>query len=255
MSLVAITREVSASLNNCELSFHAREPIDVAKAVSQHQSYQDCLADLGLRVVNLPPEPTLPDAVFVEDPAVVLDEVAIILNMGAKSRRPEAHTLVDELARYRLLTFLFEPGTADGGDIFRAGRRIFAGVSNRTNLEGCHQLRKLLEPYGYELETVTVKHCLHLKSACSYLGRDTLLINESLLDLDTLRGFQLLSVPKEEPAAANVLAIDDTVIMPVSFPKTQSLLERHGFKVRAIDVSELQKAEGGVTCCSLIFEV
>lgn len=253
MPLVAITREVSSCINDCELSFHGRQPIDVAKAIAQHKGYQDCLAELGIRVVSLPAEPGLPDAVFVEDPAVVLDEVAIISNMGAPSRRPEARELAAALAPYRLLKFLVEPATLDGGDVLRVGRSVFVGLSRRTNRDGIEQLSELLHPYDYRVQPVEVSGCLHLKSACSYIGHETVLVNRSWIDVEQLRGFELLDVSEDEPAAANALVVNDVVIMPVSFPKTRSLLEERGFTVRSLDVSELQKAEAGVTCCSLIF--
>src|SRR5438874_12726468 len=176
MELIAITREVSTSINNCQLSFHAREPIDVAKAIAQHRAYQDCLAELGVRVVLLPAEPELPDAVFVEDPAVVVDEVAVISVMGTPSRRPEAHSIADALSRYRPLTFLVEPATLDGGDVMRVRRRVFAGLSRRTNSEGIAQLRDVLRAFDYEVQSVEVRGCLHLKSACSYISNDTVLI-------------------------------------------------------------------------------
>lgn len=254
MSLRAITREVSASINDCELSFHARQPIDVAKAMAQHKAYQDCLAELGVRVVALPAEPGLPDAVFVEDPAVVLDEVAIISNMGAPSRRPEASSLADALSRYHPLKFLAEPATLDGGDVLRISRLIFVGLSRRTNRDGIEQLRALLRDYDYQVEPVEVTGCLHLKSGCSYIGHETVLVNRSWIDAERLRGFELLDVPVEEPAAANALLVDGVVIIPASFPKTRALLEERGFRVRTVDVSELQKAEAGVTCTSLIFD-
>src|SRR6266581_392028 len=251
--LTAITREVSATISDCELAFHARQPIDVAKAVAQHKAYQDCLAELGVRIVSLPAEPDLPDAVFVEDPAVVVDEVAVISIMGAPSRRPEAGSLADALSHYRPIKFLREPATLDGGDVLRVGRLVFAGLSQRTNREGIAQLRDVLRAFDYEVQPVEVRGCLHLKSACSYIGNDTLLINRSLIDAERLRGFELLDVPDEEPAAANALLIKDVVIIPASFPKTRALLEERGFRVRTIDLSELQKAEAGVTCGSLIF--
>jgi dimethylargininase len=248
-----MVREVSSSINDCELSFHARQPIDVAKARAQHKAYQDCLADLGLRIVSLPAEPGLPDAVFVEDPVIVLDELAIVLNMGAASRRPETNSLANALSGYRSLKFLAEPATMDGGDVLRVGRSIFVGLSRRTNREGIAQLSDLLDPFGYRVRPVEVRGCLHLKSACSYVGRNTLLVNRSWVDVEPLSGFELLDVPEEEPAAANALLLNDVVIMPDSFPRTCALLEDRGFRVRTIDVSELQKAEAGVTCTSLIF--
>jgi len=253
MHLTAITREVSSSINNCELSFHAREPIDVAKAIAQHKAYQDCLAELGVQVVSLPAEPELPDAVFVEDPAVVVDEVAVISIMGVPSRRPEARSLADALSRYRSIKFLCDPATLDGGDVLRIGRLVFAGLSQRTNWEGITQLRGVLRAFDYEVQPVEVKGCLHLKSACSYIGNDTVLINRSWIDAERFRGLQLLDVPDEEPGAANALVIKDVVIIPASFRKTLALLEQHRFRVRTIDLSELQKAEAGVTCTSLIF--
>ena len=254
MPLIAITRPVSSSINHCELSFHARQPIDVAKAIAQHKAYQDCLAELGVEIVSLPAEPELPDAVFVEDPAVVVDEVAVISIMGAPSRRPEAGTLIDTLSRYRPIKFLVEPATLDGGDVLRAGRFLFVGLSQRTNREAFSQLSDLLGAYGYHVQPVEVRGCLHLKSACSCIGSDTMLVNRSWIEAEQLRGFELVDIPDEEPAAANALLVKDVVIIPASFPKTRALLEERGFRVRKIDLSELQKAEAGVTCSSLIFD-
>lgn len=253
MPLTAIVREVSSSINDCELSFHARQPIDVVRAIAQHKAYQDCLVELGVRIVSLPGEPELPDAVFVEDPAVVVNEVAIISNLGAPTRRPESRSLANLLLRYRPLKFLAEPGTLDGGDVLRIGRSVFVGLSQRTNREGIDQLDDLLGPYDYQVQPVEVRGCLHLKSACSYIGNDTVLVNRSWIDAERLSGFELLDVPEEESAAANALLLNDAVIIPASFPKTRALLEKRGFRVRTVDVSELQKAEAGVTCTSLIF--
>jgi dimethylargininase len=286
MSLTAITRDVSQSINECELAFHGRHVIDLGKAIAQHQAYRDCLAELGARIVSLPAEPGLPDAVFVEDAAVVLDEIAVIANMGAVCRRPEAASLADALARYRPLQFLTAPATLDGGDVMRIGRILFVGLSRRTNRQGVEQLRELVRPHGYEVQPLEVRGCLHLKSACSYVGNNTILVNRSWIDVERLRGFELLDVDEEELAAANALLLKDVVIMPglssqsrvpgfpsrtpnlgdsrrkvwphgqtlAFFPKTCILLEERGFRVRAVDVSELQKAEAGVTCCSVIFE-
>lgn len=254
MSLTAIVREVSSSINDCELSFHSRQQIDVPRAIAQHQAYQDCLAELGVRIISLPAEPGLPDAVFVEDPAVVVDEIAIISNMGAPSRRPETSSLAPVLSRYRPLKFLVHPATLDGGDVLRIERSVFVGLSRRTNWDGVAQLSDLLGAWHYRVQPIEVRGCLHLKSACSYLGHDTVIVNRSWIDPEPLSGFELIDVPEEEPAAANTLLVNDVVIMPASFPKTRALLERRGFQVRTIDVSELQKAEAGVTCTSLIFD-
>ena len=271
--LIAITRQVSPSINRCELTYHAKEPIDLAKAISQHQAYEDCLRGLGVRVVSLAAEPDLPDALFVEDAAIVVDEVAVIPVMGAASRRPETESLARALSVYRPLRFMQPPATLDGGDVMRIGRRIFVGASSRTNAEGIAQLRAALAQVDYEVIAVDVKQCLHLKSACSYVGGNSILVNRELLDVTELRSFELIDVPASEPGAANVLLIEDgiddvkegvitgaaevvvkdVVIVPSAFSQTIALLEARGFKVQAIDVSEFQKAEGGVTCKSIIF--
>jgi len=253
MQLTAITREVSSSINNCELSFHARQPIDVAKAMAQHEKYQQCLVELGVGVVSLPAEPELPDAVFVEDAAVIVDELAIITNMGVPTRRREAISLAGTLSHYRLLKSVVEPATLDGGDVLRIGRSVFVGLSQRTNMAGAAQLAEILRPYRYQVQPITVSGCLHLKSACSYIGDNTILVNRSWIEWERLSGFELLDVPEDEPAAANALLLNDIVIIPALFPNTRTLLEERGFDIRTVDISELQKAEAGVTCCSLIF--
>jgi dimethylargininase len=253
MLLMAITRPVSRSINNCALSFQARQPIDVAKASAQHRVYQDCLSALGVQVVSLAAEPDLPDAVFVEDPAVIVDEVAIISIMGVPSRRPEVPSIAVALSRYRPIKRLAAPATLEGGDVMRIGRSVFVGLSQRTNREGFRQLRDILRAYDYQVEAVDVGGCLHLKSACSYVGNDSILINRSFVDPEPFRSFELIDVGEEESAGANALLVNDVVIIPASFPKTRALLEQRGFCVRIIDLSELQKAEAGVTCTSLIF--
>jgi dimethylargininase len=199
--------------------------------------------------------------VFVEDAAIVVDEIAVIPVMGAPSRRAETESLARVLSRYRPLKFMQEPATLDGGDVMRIGRRLFVGVSSRTNAEGIAQLRAALVPFDYSVTDVEVKGCLHLKSGCSYIGRNSILANRELVDVTKLAGFELIDVPASEPGAANALLIEaangnineGVVIVPKSFPQTIALLEARGFIVKAIDVSEFQKAEGSVTCKSVIF--
>ena len=250
--LRAMTREVSPAIANCELEFLDRQPIDLALAIEQHRQYQECLAELGAHVEILPAEPDLPDSVFVEDPAIVLDEIAVITRMGAVSRRGEGETLARALAKYRELRHIVEPGTLEGGDVMRIGKTLYVGYSRRTNVAGIQQLATMLHPLGYFVVPVEVRGCLHLKSACCYIGDDTVLANRAWMDPDALCGLKILDVP--EPRGANALRIGDTVLMPAAFPRTCELLERSGFRVRPIDNSELLKAEAGVTCTSLLFE-
>jgi dimethylargininase len=254
MPLTAITRAVSPSMNDCQLAFMERQPIDIAKAIAQHGRYEACLASLGIAVVSLPAVPEQPDAVFVEDPAIVLDEVAIMTRMGAESRRGESASLAEAIARFRPLRWIGAPGTIEGGDVVRIGATLFAGRSARSNDAGIAQLAQELAPFGYAVRPVEMRGCLHLKSACTYLGRDTVLANRDWADLGPFAHVRVIETPRSEPAAADVLAIGETVIVPASFPETARMLEGAGWRVVAIDVSELQKAEAGVTCMSLIFD-
>jgi dimethylargininase len=250
--LRAITREVSPAIVNCELEFLDREPIDLTLAVDQHRQYQACLAELGVHVEVLPSGPDMPDGVFVEDPAIVLDEIAVITRMGALSRRVESETLARALAQYRELRHIEEPGTLEGGDVMRIGKTLYVGYSRRTNVAGIQQLAAMLRPLGYFVVPVEVRGCLHLKTACTYVGDDTVLANRIWMDADALCSLKILDV--QEPRGANALRIGDTVLLPVAFPKTRELLVHSGFHVRAIDNSEMLKAEAGVTCTSLLFE-
>lgn len=251
--LTAITRAVSPALVHCELTFVERHPIDLAKAQAQHTAYEHLLAKLGISVHSLAAEPDLPDSMFVEDPAIVLDEMAVILPLGTKSRQPEAESLAKALAPYRKLAHITAPGAIEGGDVLRIDRTLYVGQTTRTNSEGIRQLAAILAPHNYKVVPVPVTGCLHLKSAVTYLGRNTLLANRNWFENSPLANFEWIEVDPSEPHAANALAIADTVIFPASFPKTRSRIESAGFHVTPIDISELQKAESGLTCSSLIF--
>jgi dimethylargininase len=253
--LTAITRAVSPGIVHCELTFIAWQPIDLATAEEQHRAYQALLEKCGARVISLPAEPALPDSMFVEDPAVVLDELAIIFPLGTATRRPEAASIAQALAKFRKLARVELPGQVEGGDVLRIERKLFAGLSSRTNAEGIRQLASILAPYGYEVLSVAVTGCLHLKSAVTYIGRNTLLANRAWFDTKPFAGFEWIDVAPEEPHAANALALGGTVIFPASFPRTRARLEARGFSVTPLDISELQKAESGLTCSSLLFGV
>jgi dimethylargininase len=252
--LTAITRSVSPAISSCELEFLERTPIDLAKAEQQHLAYERCLAELGARVISLPAEPDLPDSVFVEDPALVLDEVAVICRMGAPSRREEARSLAEALTPFRPLVHLTDPSTLEGGDVMRIGRTLYVGLSARTNAAGIEELRRALAPFGYSVVAVEVRGCLHLKSACTYLGDDTVLAQRAWIDMAPLAGFKIVDVAPEEPRAGNTLTVGGTVLIPSAFPATASMLSGMGYRVRTLDISELIKAEAALTCSSLIFD-
>jgi dimethylargininase len=252
--LTALTRAVSRSIESCELTWMPRQKIDVARAVAQHRAYEECLRDLGVRVISLPEQPELPDAVFVEDPLVVVDEVAVVAPMGAESRRAERESLAEAIAPFRPLCRLHAPAKLEGGDVMRIGRTLFVGLSSRTDADGIAQLGQAIEPFGYRVVPIEIRGCLHLKSACSSLGDGAILANRIWLNTSELRRFRILDVAIEEPHAANVLRIGGTVLMPAAFPRTERMLRGEGFTVRTVDISELMKAEAAVTCSSVLFE-
>ena len=248
--LTAITRAVSPSMETCELTFLQREAIDIARAREQHGAYEACLVELGVEVISLPAEPEYPDGVFVEDACIVLDEIAVMTRLGAPSRRGESQSLGRVLERYRPLRWMREPATLDGGDVMLAGKTLFVGVTARSNAAGIGQLAAEVEPFGYRVRPVTVHGCLHLKSACSFIG-DAVLVHRAWVEEAAFTGLRLVDVPEE--CGANVLAVGETVLVPAAAPRTAELLCRLGRQVRLLDNSELAKAEGALTCCSVVF--
>jgi dimethylargininase len=253
MMLSAITRQISPRFAECELTHLDRQPIDLDLARAQHHEYEAALRDLGCDVISLPPEADLPDAVFVEDVALVFDEVAIITRPGANSRKPEAESIARALSPYRTLCTIAAPGTLDGGDVLRVGKTVYIGRSSRSNRSGMEQTQKFLAPYGYVVQSVAVTGCLHLKSAVTQVSEDTLLINPAWIDRDLFGAMKFIEVDQSEPAAANALWLGDTVLYASSFPKTQRRLEDVGLRLKIVAATEVAKAEGAVTCCSLIF--
>jgi len=252
--LTAITRAVSPAIVDCELSFIPRQPIDLEIARAQHFAYERLLEKLGAQGVSLAAEPDLPDSMFVEDPAIVLDELAVIFPLGTESRRPEAASLAQAISKFRKLEHVSLPGTLEGGDILRIGRKLFVGLTKRSNGEGIRQLAAILAPHRYEVISVPVTGCLHLKSAVTFLGDTALLANRACFDASVFSGHDFVDVDPAEPHAANALALGNTVIFPTSFPRTRARIEARGFHVTPLDISELQKAEAGLTCSSLLFQ-
>ena len=241
----------------CELTHLPRTPIDIERVVAQHAGYERALAQLGCAVRRLPAGDDLPDAVFIEDAAVVLDELAVIMRPGALARRAEVAPVADALRAYRPLGRIEPPGTMDGGDVLRAGRTILVGRSSRTNDAGIAQLTQLVAPHGYLVRAVEVRGCLHLKSAVTAVADHALLANRAWIgdpgSHAALEPFEVIDVDPGEPGAANVARVGDRLLAAAAFPRTRERLEARGFAVVAVDVSEIAKAEGAVTCCSLLF--
>lgn len=249
---MAITREVSSAMATCELTHLPRTAIDIEVARRQHEAYEDALRTLGCRIERLAEESTLADSVFVEDAAIVLDEIAVITRPGAQSRRAETRSVAKALGQYRVLEHIEAPGTLDGGDVLRVDRTVYVGQSSRSNRAGVEQLDARLARFGYRVEAVPVRGCLHLKSAVTQVAPAVLLINPHYVDRNHFPGLEAVAVDEAEPLGANALMIGEAAIYPASNPRTAERLRRHGVRLVTVDVSELEKAEGAVTCCSLI---
>ena len=253
--LVALTRGVSSNIGDCLLTHLTRQRIDASKAINQHRAYEECLRQVGMHVISLPVEPDMPDSVFIEDPAIVLDEIALVGRMGAAQRQAETKSLTKILSAVRPLRFMDPPATLEGGDRIRIGRTIFVGISSRTNESGVEQLSSILAPFDYRVKPVKVTGCLHLTTGCSYLGNHSVLMNAGWIDASVFNDFNIIHTPPEEPWGANTIVIGDGVLLlSASFPRTRALLEQRGFDVRVANISEFEKAEAGLSCMSLIFE-
>lgn len=245
--MIAITRDVARTIQNAELTHVEPQRIDYAIAAAQHEEYRGLLASLGCEMVKLPADDRYPDCVFIEDTAVVLDDLAVITRPGAESRRGETRVVADALDAYRPLVHIEAPATLDGGDVLVAGERIYVGLSTRTNEAAIAQLRFHTRR---EVIPVPVTGCLHLKTAVTRVSTDTLLINREWIDESLFAGWKFIDVDPSEPFAANALLLGDVVVFPEELVKTRARLR--GLDVRTVPASELAKAEGGVTCCSLL---
>ncbi len=249
---VAITRHISQRFNECEITHIDRAPIDLDLARAQHREYVHALAGLGCQVIELDEAPALPDSVFVEDTAFILDEVAVITRPGADSRKPEVQSIIPVLSAYRPLVHITEPATIDGGDVLVLGKNIYVGMSTRSNQIALGQLQSALDNYGYKVFGVELRDCLHLKTAITKVDEETILINPNWVDTSHFKDFNWIEVNAEESFAANCLPVNGSIIYPTAFPRTRALLEARGYKIQPVTVDELAKAEGAVTCCSLI---
>jgi dimethylargininase len=248
-----LVRKVSRSLGDCELAYLPRAKFDLDLAIQQHYRYTEILRQAGVEVAVLPEEPDLPDATFVEDTVVILDELAILCRPGVKSREAEIEKIQTAVGAIRAIHRITAPGTLEGGDVLRVGRTFYVGCSRRTNAEGIQQLDELVSPFGYRVESAHIRRCLHLKSAVTSPAEGMLLVNPEWIDCAPLRGFELLRVLAGEPWGANTLNVNDSVLVPASVPRTADLLESRGLRVCRLDISELQKAEAGLTCLSVLF--
>ncbi|HZT95936.1 MAG TPA: arginine deiminase family protein [Chloroflexota bacterium] len=252
--LVAITRPVPEAISECALTYMSREPIDYDLAAGQHEDYVRLLQQLEASSVSLASTPQLPDSAFVEDTAVVVDELAVMTRPRLPSRQAEIESSRCVIQRYRPVTDLAGEGHLEGGDVLRLGRRLYVGLSSRTDADGIRGLEERVAPHGYSVTAVPVDRCLHLKTACTSVGRNTLLLNPAWVSRAVFQDFNVIETPVTEPFSANALLIGDTVVLPASFPEMAERVRAQGFKVVTIEFTELMKAEAGLTCCSILLE-
>lgn len=253
-----VRRPAPALAEHCELTFLERASMSFARLEDQHAAYRDALAAAGAEIVALGAIDTLPDSVFVEDAAVILDELAVLTRPGAVSRQPEIDRIESAIANHRAnVARIRAPGTLEGGDVLRIGQRLFVGLTTRTNREGIAQLAAIVQPHGYTVMPVPVAGSLHLKTACTALDAHTLLLNPAWLDVGPFSGFEMIAVPADEPFAANVLPVGNCLIVNTAFPHTLERVcahaQRAGLQIVPVDISEFGKAEAGLTCMSLVF--
>ncbi len=249
---IALTHVVPDSLERCELTWIDRRPIDLERAREQHAAYCQALERHGLQVHTLDANANHPDACFIEDVAVVLDEFAIMTSMGTPSRTAEVQGMEPVLARYRGIERIHLPATLEGGDVFTIGRTIYVGLSKRTNRAGITALASIVKHHGYHVQPIQVHGCLHLKTACTPLDDETVLLNPEWIDPAPLNVLKHVEACPEEPGAANVVAMGGVVLQSSSAVRTAERLADHGHVVAPIDISEFEKAEAGLTCLSLI---
>ena len=251
--MIALTRPVPGAIDRCELTHLERTAIDLPRARAQHAAYEAALAALGCAIGHVPAADHLPDSVFVEDAAIVLDEIAVMTRPGAASRLEEVREVAAALLPFRDLRWLGSPATLDGGDVLLLGRTLYVGTGGRSNHDGVEQLAVAVGPFGYDVRAVQARGCLHLKSAATALAPDLVLVNPEWIAPDTFGAAAVLTIDPAEPFAANVLRVGGTVLCGAAFPRTRARIAATGIETRTVDVSELAKAEGALTCCSLVF--
>jgi len=250
----AITRGVSRKIGACELTFRSREEVHFEKASIQFERYCDLLRKWGVDLMPIAASDTYPDCCFVQDTAVVLDEVCVIASMGAPARFGEVSEVEKLIAPIRKIRRIFPPATLDGGDVVQFGKRLFVGLSSRTNARGIAALEKIVEVFGYTVVPVAVTGGLHLTTGCGIVNDETVLLNPRWVDASVFKDLRQLHVREQEPWAANTIRVDDALCVEEEAPRTVDLVQPYAGSIDTLDISEFRKAEGSLSCLSLIFK-
>ncbi|HEY4644287.1 MAG TPA: arginine deiminase family protein [Bacteroidota bacterium] len=249
----AMVREVASTYDRCVRSQSRSVKIDVELARMQHRHYCRSLEQLGLGLVRIRPDVRFPDCCFVEHPAAVIGGVAIVGSMGVPSRVGEERAVKEAIAPYKEVYELKPPGTLEGGDVLVIDGKVYVGLSRRTNPAGVDAVRAVAGESGYAVVPVRISTALHLKSVCSYLGEDCILLSRGHFDDGIFSAFKTLVVPKEEAYASNCLAVNGKVFLPKGYLRAREMVDREGFETAEIDISEFKKGNGGLTCLSIVF--
>ena len=248
---LAIVRLFGSEIQQAELTHLVRAPIDGERALQQHAAYRDLLVELGFTLTVLPALNAHPDAVFVEDVAISTRAGWVLTRPGVSSRVGEALAMAPLLEHHGCIGRMAAPATLEGGDVLAVEDTLWVGQSTRTNHAGLKALAHLLLEHGLRVKAVGVSGCLHLRTAATYLGRSTLLVNRGWIEHERLSDFEHVCVDPREAFGANGFCIGSTVVLSASFPRTAERVAARGFEVRLVDVSEFEKAEGGPSCLSL----
>ena len=250
--MIALTHAPSLQMGQCLLTYLDRQPIDYELAQAQHRAFCQMLRRAGVRVRTLQTHVRSPDAVFIEDTAIVLDEIAILTSPGKATRRRELAAVERALADLHIIRRIEPPAMIEGGDVLRIRRELLVGLSSRTNSTGVTRLAQIVQPCGYRVIPIPIDHCLHLKTACTALNDHTLLVNPDWIDTAKLTRFKLLSVPADEPWGANVIRLNNRIWLPAAHRQTAAKLRQAGYQTQLLELSEFAKAEGGISCLSLL---
>jgi dimethylargininase len=251
---IAITRGVSRRIDACQLTYRSREEVNYEKACFQLEKYCELLDTWGVHLLPVGASDSHPDCCFVQDTAVVLDEVCVIASMGANTRLGEVAEVEKLVAPFRKIRHILSPATLDGGDVVQFGKRLFVGLSTRTNARGIAALAEITEGFGYTVIPVVVNGGLHLTTGCGIVNDETVLLNPRWLDASAFSGLRQLYVPEGEPWAANTIRVDNNLCLEEGAPQTVDLVQPYAGNIALLDISEFRKAEGSLSCLSLIFK-
>ncbi len=246
----ALVRDIGDRYKSCLSTHPLHSTLDLALAREQHATYCSALKELGLEIIHVSRDDERPDSVFVEDNVVVHKGKALICRMAKTSRRGEERGVETVLKQYLKVKRAMSPATVEGGDVVHLDDKLISGISQRTNPEGIAQMQEWL---GVPVATVFDPSIMHLKSYVTYLGRDIMIATERYATHPALEGFQIIIPPSDNEYAADTLAVSDTVLMAEGYPEAHKMVEEAGFDVVVLNVSEIQKCDGALTCMSVLF--